>query len=1094
MPFKLRLKKSRQYNVVSKSLFVIGIELLDSTSVECTLATESLGRECLDNICQKLSFQQPEFFGLRYVSHSGAPRWVELDRPLKRQLDKHAMKYTLYLRIMYYVSGINLLTDEITRYHYFLQLKSDVIEGRIKCNTEQAVLLASYSMQAEFGNHDVEKHTPEYLKEFVLFPKHIVNGHQLELTEAVICQHAALAGLPQGTAEEYYILAAQQLEGYGLEMFTAKDNSSNEVTIGISLTGITVKNEILQCTKFFKWKDITNVVNHKKYFGIECQIPEETVHYQFSDVELAKYVWRMCVHQHTFFIQYGQSVDEGNTAEIVKALFSRHVNDDSHLNSSHEELDGDYKLDEAILEQNMRIIKETPSGFGWNRQKAQSTSCLDLSRVNQEVDRLRAMLPEYRPAPDYETAIQQKYYNKSSNITRNVSTNPILHSSHPDIHTALHMQQKHSNLNPSIYKHYSDVRRIDRLYKSENIAVPLTDHVIHTYSTPELDTVTSQLVHDSHAMHVYKPPPPYPINRPSSNSTPDLASQTFIHNNHYYVSGSSPDLVSSRTPYNALAPDCHTSQHSNDVLTNPETHRTYTNLSPPSDAQQRINSLKAKLDPLAVYFKRQNGAVFTQSAGYISNNQYNGVINISEPIYENVPLPWTSHQLDRSIVENRSRTSSIQSAPEIHNMASCIPVSSSSFVIDRKTTSTTNVSVTEENKHTNVNANTRDTEIKNIFSSPTSTVSSSSIITSASHSVSTSIDSQFDSNHSSTLGKDRAANKGKKKWGGILGGKHKHSSRHDDNTEGIRGSIHDSLVKHPLPVTISKEQMCQLLERKLEDSQLIFEFEKIPRIKANADFTTASLPENSNRNWHKDILPYEENRVRLSPTRDNKYGYINASNITASVGTHQKFYIAAQSPMPTTVSHFWQMIWEADVYLVVSLADLNDCNFVSYYHSSVTDKPFETGMFQIWSQFSQETGHCVTTKLRVFHSPTRRVRSVWHLQYNEWMNDGCPKDVAHFLGFIEEFSSVRQHTITEIPAGHNKNPPILVHCCTGIGRSAVTILSDLLLYTLDHNQELDVARVVLLMRHQRMLMIETVTQYRFVYSLLAYYLKNSRLI
>jgi len=49
-----------------------------------------------------------------------------------------------------------------------------------------------------------------------------MNGHQLELTEAVICQHAALAGLPQGTAEEYYILAAQQLEGYGQETFVAK--------------------------------------------------------------------------------------------------------------------------------------------------------------------------------------------------------------------------------------------------------------------------------------------------------------------------------------------------------------------------------------------------------------------------------------------------------------------------------------------------------------------------------------------------------------------------------------------------------------------------------------------------------------------------------------------------------------------------------------------------------------------------------------------------------------------------------------------------------------------------------------------------------
>jgi hypothetical protein len=58
MPFKLRLKKSRQYNVVSKSLFVICVELLDGTSIECTLSAESSGRECLDNVCQRLGLQQ----------------------------------------------------------------------------------------------------------------------------------------------------------------------------------------------------------------------------------------------------------------------------------------------------------------------------------------------------------------------------------------------------------------------------------------------------------------------------------------------------------------------------------------------------------------------------------------------------------------------------------------------------------------------------------------------------------------------------------------------------------------------------------------------------------------------------------------------------------------------------------------------------------------------------------------------------------------------------------------------------------------------------------------------------------------------------
>ena len=45
MPFpKIRLKKSKQqYNVASKSAFVITVELLDQTTVECTLTAESTG-------------------------------------------------------------------------------------------------------------------------------------------------------------------------------------------------------------------------------------------------------------------------------------------------------------------------------------------------------------------------------------------------------------------------------------------------------------------------------------------------------------------------------------------------------------------------------------------------------------------------------------------------------------------------------------------------------------------------------------------------------------------------------------------------------------------------------------------------------------------------------------------------------------------------------------------------------------------------------------------------------------------------------------------------------------------------------------------
>lgn len=41
---------------------------------------------------------------------------------------------------------------------------------------------------------------------------------------------------------------------------------------------------------------------------------------------------------------------------------------------------------------------------------------------------------------------------------------------------------------------------------------------------------------------------------------------------------------------------------------------------------------------------------------------------------------------------------------------------------------------------------------------------------------------------------------------------------------------------------------CQLLERKLVDSQLFFEFEKIPKHKSNADYSTALHPDNTSRN------------------------------------------------------------------------------------------------------------------------------------------------------------------------------------------------------------------------------------------------------
>lgn len=67
---------------------------------------------------------------------------------------------------------------------------------------------------------------------------------------------------------------------------------------------------------------------------------------------------------------------------------------------------------------NWRLVGSNTS---LNNGRTQSTSCLDLSNNNihheRERERLKAFLPGYRPAPDYETAVQQKY--RSSELFSN---------------------------------------------------------------------------------------------------------------------------------------------------------------------------------------------------------------------------------------------------------------------------------------------------------------------------------------------------------------------------------------------------------------------------------------------------------------------------------------------------------------------------------------------------------------------------------------------------------------------------------------------------------------------------------------------------
>lgn len=302
MPFKWRLKKARKYDLSTKNLFIVGVYQLDNSYLECTLNAESTGQECLNSIAQRIELSENHFFGLRYVTKKLHFHWVDLEKPLKKQLDKYAQPanhcHCLYFGVMFYVLGAHKILDEVARYHYYLQLKNDIIDGRLPCSAEQAIRLAAYSLQAEFGDYEPGKYAAE---DYLLFPKTMMKDETItaELFSEAVSGHASLQGVPPIRAELQYVKEVQVMDGYGAEYYSAKDESRKDLYLGTSHAGIFARYIDGQSTVYYKWTEIAKVTQNKKTLEIDSS--KSSVQFQLEDTDTAKYVSRLAQLQCKFY-------------------------------------------------------------------------------------------------------------------------------------------------------------------------------------------------------------------------------------------------------------------------------------------------------------------------------------------------------------------------------------------------------------------------------------------------------------------------------------------------------------------------------------------------------------------------------------------------------------------------------------------------------------------------------------------------------------------------------------------------------------------------------------------------------------------------
>ncbi|XP_068081749.1 uncharacterized protein [Anabrus simplex] len=256
------------------------------------------------------------------------------------------------------------------------------------------------------------------------------------------------------------------------------------------------------------------------------------------------------------------------------------------------------------------------------------------------------------------------------------------------------------------------------------------------------------------------------------------------------------------------------------------------------------------------------------------------------------------------------------------------------------------------------------------------------------------------------------------------------------------------------------------------------EFGMVPQIAPKSD----ELPEGAEtKNRYSNVIPLPETRVPLTPIEGEPLSdYINA-NYVRGPKNEQKFYIACQAPLQSTVTDFWRMVWEQQSKVILMLTDLveNGVEKCADYlpPSEVLDCHRLFGDFQITLKKREEREKYVISTLQLKNLETNLWREVTHLWYLSWPHQGVPEETNSIIAFLIEAR----------PFMKANTGPNIVHCSPGTGRTGTVLACDICIREFEQSRMVDIPRCVYRLRRDRAGAVKTRDQYVFIYQVLNTY-------